>query len=80
MRGTTTAGDTAASTAPIDRRLHARDAEEARREQHIADDLARCGQARHQDRRTADLFEVAQIERQSRLEQDNNERELAQVG
>ena len=63
-----------------DRRLRARDAEEARREQHIADDLARCGQARHQDRRTADLFEVAQIERQSRLEQDDNERELAQVG
>ena len=49
-------------------------------EQHIADDLACCGQARHQDCRTADLFEIAQIERQSRLEQDNNERELAQVG
>ena len=78
MRGTTTAGDT--EHRAHDRRLHARDAKEARREQHIADDLARCGQARHQDCRTADLFEVAQIERQSRLEQDNNERELAQVG
>ena len=62
-----------------DRRLHARDAKEARREQHIADDLARGGQARHQDRRAADFFKVAQIERQPRLEQNDDECELAHI-
>ena len=33
-----------------DRRLHARDAEKMRREQHIAEDLTACGQAGHQHR------------------------------
>ena len=60
--------------------FNSRKAEQARRKQHVAEDLEACRQTRHEQCGTPHTPEVGEVERKTGLEQNDDERELAQLG